>query len=834
MATVSKATLSTGAGAAFLISIQKEIAQELSISLDLKVAAKVVLEHLLRIDNFCCGTVLSVKHDWNLTTEAEAGDKAITGKLPGLFNCISALLKETNELSVYPGDKSIEPCTLVMNALEGVKSFILSPVKLNNEIVAAIVLFSETTGEHDILVIKTVEAVSAKIGGIIGRIDYELLLLEHQKNLDSLFNGISDMMFIVNSESKIIHFNPVALQKLGYTEEEFSNISLNQIHPPELSFDVKNTFEKALEGKQSLALFPVLTASGELIPAETTYSPGKWDGKNMIFLVIRDMRERKIAKEEITLARKKAEEANRAKTVFLANMSHAFRIPLNSIIGMSELLLKTDLTKKQFNFLNVIIKSTENLIIIVNDLLDVSRIEAGEIILQNNAFSVKDVIATVINNQFFNIRYKGIELLSDFLAYSDDIIVKGDSARLIQILSNLIENAIKYTSRGKVEINTRIAGTDGETIILYFDVVDTGSGINPDRLKEIYSSIENNRPVSSDISSGSGLGLVISSKLTEMMGGKLHIETEPEKGSAFSFTVKLTKATKDELSGMVLYSGDSDKIQSMDNIRILLAEDQEFNQMVVQSMILDWGFKIDIVENGLQVLEKLKTEKYDVILMDIQMPKLNGLEATKRIRCEFPKPVCDIPIIAITANAYCESHRQFIEAGMTDTISKPFKSQVLFHKIANVIGMSESNFFHPTSNFSDADAMFFSREEQLYDLTLLNGISKNNRQTVTNMLNVFIEKATEELSQIKAAGKEENWQMLSAVAHKMKPALAYLGMKSLEKIVNELQFNAKNLTNLDKTPQMIQNAEALLNKIITQLKNEISDGPDSDASRKNP
>ncbi|MBI5538785.1 MAG: response regulator [Bacteroidia bacterium] len=811
-----------GSDAEFLITLQKEIANELSITLSLREAVHVLLEHLIRIDCFFGGAVYILSSNNDLQFEYEIG-------LPSSFKSTANIFKNSSpevELALSEHISLIKKSDnrdefLIFDSISKANSFITAPVKLNREIVALLVLISEKEGTPANIVTETVEAVSAKIGGVIGRLDSENLLREHQTNFESLFKGINDMLFIVNTDGRIIHFNPIAAQKLGYSDEDLSNMYISQIHPAELSFDIKNTLEKAFKGKTMLSFFPLLSATGEMIASETTYSLGKWDGKDMLFLVVRDMRERKAAQEEITIERKKAEEANKAKTVFLANMSHAFRIPMNSIIGMSELLLKTDLTKKQFNFLNVIIKSAENLMVIVNDLLDISKIESGEIALQNKTFSLKDVISSVINNQFYNVRSKGIELLSDYVVYGDDYYVKGDSARLNQILLNLVENAIKYTEKGKVEIKVAKQSGCNEYCTFNFEVSDTGIGITTERMKEIIGSFANNRPISTETSGGSGLGLVISNKLIELMGGKLEISSIPERGSVFSFKIKFSLSEEGDL---FLEEDANDKMNfnSIDKIRVLLAEDQVFNQMVVQSMIEDWGFEIDIVENGLGVIEKLKTTRYDVVLMDIQMPIMDGVEATRQIRKDFKKPVSETPIIAITANAYSEDHRKYIEAGMNDTISKPFKSQVLFHKIANSLGMANANFSHSHERFNDNDVILNSRDENLFDLSVLKGISKGSKQTIEKMLTVFIEKTLEEMGQIKTATENQNWQQITTIAHKMKPALSYLGMKLLENKINEIQRLAKEMKEVEKIPPIVQLSEQLLNKIILLLKKEIA------------
>jgi len=811
-----------GSGAEFLITLQKEIANELSVTLSLHQAVNVLLENLLRIDNFFGGAVYLLTPKNELIFEYQVGLPETYKNISQKYatNSIEVELTLNENINVITKSNSKDEF-LIFDSINKATSFITSPVKLNREIVALLILISDKPETPNNLILDTVESVTAKIGGIIGRLDFENLLREHQSNLQSLFTGINDMLFIINKEGRIIHYNPVSCDKLGYSDDELDNMFLNQLHPNELSFDIKNTLEKALKEKTLLSLFPYITSNGEIIPAETKFSHGKWDNKEMLFLVGRDLRERKSALEEITIARKRAEEANKAKSVFLANMSHAFRIPMNSIIGMSELLLKTDLTKKQFNFLNVIIKSAENLMLIVNDLLDISKIESGKITLCNNTFSLKDVISSVINNQFYNVKDKGIELLSDYVVYGEDYFLKGDAIRLNQILLNLVENAIKFTGKGKVEIKVTKQVECNNNCTFNFEVSDTGEGISSDRLAEIYNSFSNNRPLTTDTNGSSGLGLVISNKLIELMGGKLDINTEPHKGSTFTFNLKFEIGNESEL--LENTNDNSIPIHSIDNIHVLLAEDQVFNQMVVQSMVEDWGFEIDIVENGKDAVEKINNKRYDIVLMDIQMPVMDGIEATQHIRNNLKKPMSETPIIAITANAYSQDHQKYIEIGMNDTISKPFKSQVLFHKIANLLGMSKANFLHYNENFSDIDMVAISRDEKLFDLSILNGISKGKRQTVNNMLKVFIDKATEEMQQLKSANEQQNWQQITTIAHKMKPALAYLGMKLLESKINEIQLIARDARETEKISHLVSQSEQLLIKIISLLKNEITD-----------
>ena len=388
-------------------------------------------------------------------------------------------------------------------------------------------------------------------------------------------------------------------------------------------------------------------------------------------------------KNEIIEAEKeKAQASEKAKHQFLANMSHEIRTPMNAIKGMTYILIRRNPNDDQKEYLDGIKQSSDSLLFIINDILDISKIEAGKVELEQEPFSVNELVKNVHTIMQFKAEEKGLELLKDIP--SGNLNVNGDATRLRQILINLIGNAIKFTENGLVTTSVKSEQV-GEKLNLHFCVSDTGIGIEQSNIDKIFESFEQAYSDTSRKFGGTGLGLSISKKLVELHNGKIWVESEKGKGSQFHFIIPYASA---ESGAEVKPTEDfSNNIaDTIKGIRILLVEDNAFNVVVAQEELEDAieGVQVEVAENGLIAVEKLKSSAFDVILMDIQMPVMNGFEATKVIRA-LDSEKAQIPIIAMTANVLKEEVDLCYQAGMNDFIGKPFDTNELLNKIFNLI-----------------------------------------------------------------------------------------------------------------------------------------------------
>jgi signal transduction histidine kinase/CheY-like chemotaxis protein len=386
---------------------------------------------------------------------------------------------------------------------------------------------------------------------------------------------------------------------------------------------------------------------------------------------ILDITEIKVAEFEIIKAKEKAEKAAKVKSRFLSNMSHELRTPLNAIIGTSNILLQEEYMESQREYFDVLKNSSEHMLQLVNDILDLSKLEAGKMELENFSFNLSEFLMKVVA-PFNTINSKEMKLETDI----DPVLnveINGDQTRLQQVLNNLLSNAKKFTREGKIVVTARAESRKSQNVLVYFCVTDTGIGIPANKLKQVFDSFTQADTETTRKYGGTGLGLAISKYIVEKMGGELQVESEEGKGSSFYFSIDF------KINAKKAYVNEASlkELTGLSGLRILLAEDNPINMLVAKRFLQKWKLVVDEAVNGLEAVELFKKNKYDLLLIDLEMPEMDGSEAVAHIR----KLDEEIPIVAFTAAVYDDMQADLLRKGFTEFIPKPFRPEDLHKKI---------------------------------------------------------------------------------------------------------------------------------------------------------
>ncbi|MFA7274609.1 MAG: PAS domain S-box protein [Crocinitomicaceae bacterium] len=498
-----------------------------------------------------------------------------------------------------------------------------------------------------------------------------------------------------------------------------------------------------------------------------------------------DITEQKKLEQELEIAYRKTKQAAEAKEAFLANMSHEIRTPLNAIIGMIREMGREELSQKQKGFLSRTDSAANHLLSIVNSILDMSKIEAGEFQLDEETFSMP----TLLNNIESILKGKAIQKKLDFHNFIDPQISKahvGDASRLRQIFINLLDNAIKFTEKGSVTLKTESLFENTFLQKIRFTIHDTGIGMDQAYLQQIFTKFSQAEKSTSRRFGGTGLGMPITKELIQIMGGNIEIESEKDTGTTVYIDLTLPIGDINQLQ--------SDKLIAEKNAligtKVLLVEDNEMNRFVALQSLQYFGCSTQEAENGLIALEKLKQHKFDVILMDIQMPEMDGVMTTQNIREVLH---LDVPIIAVTANAFKEDIDLYLSIGMNDYVTKPFDEYKLFLAIAKAIDQE-------TSQKKSAETRLAIPEDdtRLYDVSKLRELSHGNEEFVQKMIGIFKENLPASLKEMQIALGKSDYQTIASVAHKLKPSIENMGIHRLDGVAREIEMNCKT-ENINKT-----------------------------------
>jgi signal transduction histidine kinase/ActR/RegA family two-component response regulator len=534
-----------------------------------------------------------------------------------------------------------------------------------------------------------------------------------------------------------------------------------------------------------------------------------------------DITEQVQAEQALKAAMLLAEESSRVKETFLANMSHEIRTPMNAILGMSQLLAKTPLSPDQLTYQQAIATSADNLLVIINDVLDLSKLEMGKLALETIGFAPAELLAQIEQTLHFKAAEKGLSLVME-LGKQVPPVVLGDPYRIRQVLLNLAGNALKFTDKGRVSISCTILaanfnGPSGE-VSLEFKVTDTGIGIEPEHLETIFQEFSQADSSVSRKFGGTGLGLSICRNLVQLMGSEIKLASQKNKGTTTCFTLRLPIGAAHDLPQPEHPTAEAEELrQHLRGKQVLLVEDNLFNRQIAKSFLSQAGVQVTEAEHGGRAVELLRHQNFDLILMDVQMPVMNGYAATSVLRQQL---AITTPIIALTANAINGEREKCLAAGMNGYLAKPFQEAQLLQVLSDwllpdgVAGLPYLTRAAPAAPTANASG--------LYSIDDLLKAGQGDPEFVVFMLRTFIESCQEALLELHQGLRDANLGLLKDTAHTLKPSLQHLNAWQVLPPIDKLnkwdgEFQPEPLQSL------VRSAEGLLGDMLTQIETDLKE-----------
>ena len=515
------------------------------------------------------------------------------------------------------------------------------------------------------------------------------------------------------------------------------------------------------------------------------------------------------AKSKADDARKIAEDAVKAKQQFLSNMSHEIRTPMNAIIGFTKVVLKTQLTEKQTEYLTAIKVSGDALIVLINDILDLAKVDAGKMTFEATPFKMALSISAMLHLFETKIREKNLTLVKEYDPRIPEVLV-GDPVRLHQIILNLVSNAVKFTSSGQITVAVRLQEENDDTVMIEFSVADTGIGIAEDKMANIFENFQQATSGTSRLYGGTGLGLAIVKQLVEAQGGNIEVKSKPAEGSVFSFRLEFKKTT----SEAELTTGPAEPDMSIKDIKILVVEDIALNQLLMRTVLNDFGFECEIAANGKLAVELLKVKTFDIILMDLQMPEMNGFEATEFIR---NKMGLTLPIIALTADVTTVDLQKCKSVGMNDYIAKPIDERLLYSKIVGFLKKPGSS----REKLQEDERR--SGKEKCINLEYLHRRTKSDRRLMIEMISLYLAQTSPMIISMKESVETKNWRTLHSTVHKLIPSFSIMGIsREYENMAKKIQEYAGSTQHTEQIPDLVLQVINVLEQANGELEEELT------------
>ena len=612
-------------------------------------------------------------------------------------------------------------------------------------------------------------------------------------------------------EERVRYANDTAKQLFGVEDMELNSIDIASIH---VSLDVRDDIHNELSvyGKVENKELVLKKLDGTQFVALVSYYLFDLDGGVATLFWAFDISEMKRLNEQLEEEKERADLASQAKSEFLANMSHEIRTPMNAIIGLSYLALDELTNPVAKNYIEKVHRSGQSLLAIINDILDFSKIEAGELGIDSIPFSPVQPLNEVAELMESKAIEKRLFLRTDF-NIPEQLALVGDPLRLFQVLLNLVGNAIKFTEQGRVTIQCHVVRESLDTATLDISVIDTGIGISSEHKKHLFEAFKQADSTTTRRFGGTGLGLNISQKLIQAMGSEIHIDSELGKGSRFYFELELPKTSQAEVAKFRTEEATKTQTVLFNGERVLLAEDNELNQDLAMAFLKRMNLTVDLAENGQQAIDYVKNNDYKLILMDLQMPVMDGYAATRHIK-QLKR---EIPIIAMSANAFYEAKKRAVEAGIDDFIDKPIVLDKAMSTIAHYLGtgvVSDTPKESESQIISQRPMTAPTEGNDILSLNILDRSTQGDESLKQKLLARFDDQAQPMLNRAQGYLDNGEWEALERELHTLKSMCGAIGGTKAQSALADFEGKARDKTLADAdlkvaTKRVIELVEAL-------------------------
>jgi len=636
----------------------------------------------------------------------------------------------------------------------------------------------------------------------------------------SLIEEAKEIIFTTDLNGNFTYMNEVGIKALCLDEEKLLSSNFSELMASKYSENIKAKGLDLLNKKIEVSYveFPIITFDNLWIGQNMTLV--KIDEKRYGFQgIARDITE-KITYEKVILGEKeKAQSATKEKSRFLANMSHEIRTPLNGIMGLTNLLLDSEINEKQKKYLSAITSSSETLMVVINDILDISKIEAGKLKISKHMFNIKTCITQLMEMLSAKALEKGVQLFYKEEGLIPEFLI-GDEPRLNQILYNVVGNALKFTENGTVEITILHEVISDDLIKIKISVKDSGIGISPEKLKHIFKAFGQVDENDNRKFQGTGLGLTIATKLVDLHGGKIEVESEVGVGSIFSICLPYQVSNGDK--SIVQRVENDINSDGLKGVKVLLAEDNPVNQMVTVDLLSNKGAEVDLAENGKVALEKLVLGAYDVVLMDMQMPIMDGYSAMREIRLDSKYK--DLPILALTAHVSAQEESNCINNGANDYLSKPFKPSELFAKIQLLVPKKDQS-ETVESNINSNQEITMNKDnlsDNVCDFAMLYEFTNNNKSIVESTLKLLTTILPKDIKELGQHLSLRDFKRIKAIAHRSKPNFKLIFTEEYASVIVSIEQLAEDSENYNQIAKIISDLEQKESYILSAIDHELS------------